>query len=84
MFIKNRAKSGDPFSLYENDTYTFGIEQEIPLTNTVLSIAGLNYDIIDPVFANGASVRGSSSSLNGYLGVSAELNTSLRTHVHFE
>ena len=79
---KEQSKIGAPFSLYENDTYTFGIEQEIPLTNTVLSIAGLNYDIINPVFANGAGVRGISSFLNGYLGISAELHTSLRTYVH--
>ncbi|HOI28922.1 MAG TPA: TonB-dependent receptor [Melioribacteraceae bacterium] len=80
---KEQGNTGSHYSQYENDTYTLGLEQEIPLSNSLLCMTGLNYDLITPVFANNSPLRNRSAVLNGYIGINYKVSEPLRAHIYF-
>lgn len=65
---KESGSFNEPFSEYRAETISAGIEQEIKLVENFGAIAGMNYDYLNPDFANGNEVRASTGILNGHVG----------------
>ncbi|MCD6532479.1 MAG: TonB-dependent receptor, partial [Deltaproteobacteria bacterium] len=55
-------------------TYSFGLEDDIRITDYLNLVLGLSYDIQDPEYANGGKVRSSDDSLNPQVGLRWVLN----------
>lgn len=63
----HREKDADdqPFETYSTDTWTFGLEQNFPITRHISGNAGLDGNYLKPVSAANAPLRSSLFLLNG-------------------
>jgi len=68
------------FKKYEAEELTIGFEQEINLIQNLSSVAGIGYSYLNPVYANGANLRSSVSSLNYNFGIGFRLFDDVNVH----
>ena len=77
---KEQDDRGEAWERYEINTYSWGLEDEIRITDYLDLVAGLSYDYQDPKYANGGKVRSSNDTLNPQIGLRWALND--RTIAH--
>ncbi len=78
---KEQDDRGEAWERYEATTYSFGLEDDIRITDYLNLVLGLSYDIQDPEYANGGKVRSSDDSLNPQIGLRWALNDRTIAHV---
>ena len=69
-----------PFQKYQSEIRTAGIEEEFLIVKNLKTIAGISYDRMNPVFAEDAPLRPASSSINGNIGLSYNLNNDMNIY----
>jgi len=79
---REQSNYDKPFAKFEVDVFTFGTEQEIPLSKNLKGVVGLNYDLLKPIYANEAPLRSKSTTLNGHIGFSYDLTENINFHTH--
>ncbi len=78
---KAQGDTGDPWEKYETRTSSYGVEDSIELTEKAFLVAGMNYDVQEAKYANGAETRDDDDSLNGILGLTYGLTDKTELHV---
>ncbi len=78
---REQFKPGLPWENYETKTYSYGLEDSISITDNIGLVAGLNYDVQEPIFANGGALRDDDDALNGVVGVTVSLSPDAELHV---
>ena len=79
---KEQGNIGLPFKSYEAEILTAGIEEEFYLLNDFKTVIGISYDRMDPVFAEGAPLRSSSSFFNGNIGLNYNLTDNINLYAN--
>ena len=77
---KEQDNYGKPWERYESETWSFGLEDEIELTDYLNLVLGLSYDYQNPKHANGGTVRSSNDSYNPQVGLIWALNDQTIAH----
>lgn len=67
-------------AIYELATITFGVEEELKITNRLSSIVGVSYDILDPLKVAEATPGPKHATLNPQGGVVLRLSDKLELH----
>ncbi|RLC26409.1 MAG: hypothetical protein DRH21_02240 [Deltaproteobacteria bacterium] len=65
---------------YETDTYSYGIEDDIKLAESISVLLGASYDIHDPRYANGGALRDDEHAFNPQAGISWDAAEDLALH----
>ena len=79
---KEQGNIGLPFKNYEAEILTAGIEEEFYLLNDFKTVIGISYDRMNPVFAEGAPLRSSSSFFNGNIGLNYNLTDNINLYAN--
>jgi iron complex outermembrane receptor protein len=58
-----------PWDRFEQDMFSYGLEDDIKITDNLAFVVGASYDIQDPQYANGGPVREKEESFNPQGGV---------------
>ena len=77
---RSQADFGAPWQKYETETFSYGLEDTVKLTDRLSFVVGASYDRQQPDFANGSPVRSAASSVNPQGGVLWAPAESLRLH----
>lgn len=77
---KEQGNYNDVFKEYETESITFALEEEYSFISSLHTLAGISYDVLNPVNANGGDLRESTETLNGHLGVQYILNDQFQFH----
>ncbi len=72
----------NPFEKYEAEILTAGVEEEFILIPKLKNVIGISYDRMNPLYANGSSLRPANSSVNGNIGFYYKLNDNLDFHLN--
>jgi iron complex outermembrane receptor protein len=78
---KAQGDTDDPWEKYETRTSSYGVEDSIELTEKAFLVAGINYDVQEAKYANGAETRDDDDSFNGILGLTYGLTDKTELHV---
>lgn len=65
---------------YETDTYSYGIEDDIKLAESIFVLLGASYDIHDPRYANGGALRDDEHAFNPQAGISWDAAEDMALH----
>lgn len=71
-----------PFKSYEAEILTAGIEEEFSVIKDLKTVFGISYDRMNPVFADYAPLRSSSSYFNVNIGLSYNVSSSLNLYAN--
>ncbi len=77
---KEQGDRGDPWERYESNTYSLGLEDDIRITDSFSLVVGASYDLQDPQYANGASVRDDDDTFNPQVGINWVINDQIIAH----
>jgi iron complex outermembrane receptor protein len=77
---KEQGDRGDPWERYESATYSLGLEDDIRITDSFSVVVGASYDLQDPQYANGASVRDDDDTFNPQVGINWIINDQIIAH----
>ena len=77
---KEQDDYNDAWERYETDTYSYGIEDDIKLTKNISTVLGASYDIHDPGYANGGTLRGKEYAFNPQAGISWDATEDMTLH----
>lgn len=80
---KAQGDEGEPWERYEQEMFSYGIEADVDLTDTISLVLGTSYDVQSPEDANGGDVRDEDDAVNPQAGVywQATEQTSLHASV---
>jgi iron complex outermembrane receptor protein len=70
----------EPWERYEAETFSYGFEDDIKITEQLNFVAGLNYDVQKAKYANGEPLRDDDEVLNGLGGAVYRLGDGTRIH----
>lgn len=79
---KEEGNFNEGFSSYEASLFSGGIEQDINISKKVSAVAAIGYDLLTPIYSNGSDLRESSSSINGFVGLSYKVNDDISLHIN--
>lgn len=77
---KEQDDYGADWERYEADTYSYGIEDDIKLTESISVLIGASYDIHDPRYANGEALRDDEHAFNPQAGISWDAAEDMTLH----
>lgn len=77
---KEQDAYNDAWERYETDTYSYGIEDDIKLTKNISTVLGASYDIYDPRYANGETLRDKEYAFNPQAGISWDVYEDMTLH----
>ncbi len=78
---EQQSDYGNDWEKYSSETYSAGIEDQLKLTDKTTLLAGIGYDLVRPVYANGATLQNDSNAFNFSAGLNYNFN--LTTKIHF-
>jgi iron complex outermembrane receptor protein len=75
---REQGNYGQPFDKYTMDSYTLGMESELEISPTTSLSSGIGLNYLDPVYANGGSLRDDITTLDARIGIYHTLSKSMR------
>lgn len=66
---RSQGDYGDPWERYEQKTFSYGLENDYKVSDTLAFVVGASYDINEPEYANGGTVRDDIAAFNPQLGI---------------
>jgi outer membrane cobalamin receptor len=79
---KEEGNFNEGFSNYEASVLSVGLEQDINISDKFSAVAAIGYDLLTPIYSNGNDLRESSSSINGFVGLSYKVSNDISLHVN--
>ena len=75
---REQGNYGKPFDKYKMDSYTLGLESELGISATTSLSSGIGLSYLDPVYANGDSLRDDITTLDARIGIHHTFSKSMR------
>jgi iron complex outermembrane receptor protein len=66
---REQGNYGQPFDKYTMDSYTLGMESELEISPTTSLSSGIGLNYLDPVYANGGSLRDDITIVDARIGI---------------
>jgi iron complex outermembrane receptor protein len=66
---ESQGDRGEDWERYEQKTYSYGLEDDYKITDTLAIVVGASYDVNTPEYANGGEVRDDISAFNPQAGL---------------
>ncbi|MEX1276069.1 MAG: TonB-dependent receptor [Bacteroidota bacterium] len=79
---RERGSSSSPWQRFETESFTAGLEQELPLPYGLESVVGISRNSMIPLFADGQALRSGASSWEAYAGMAWHTSDIAIVHVH--
>ncbi len=77
-----QGNSNQPFKNFEARTLSFGVEQDLELIKSLSLVAGISYDILQPIYANAGELRNPSNSINPLIGANYQITNEIYLYTH--
>lgn len=77
---EQQGNYGSDWEEYRIETYSVGIEDQLQLTDKLTVLAGGGYDLVRPVYANGAALDDDKDAFNFSTGMNYDLDSSAKIH----
>ena len=80
---KQQSDYGADWGKYSSETWSVGLEDQLQLTNDITLLAGIGYDLVRPVYADGATLNNDSDAFNFSTGINYDLDPTTKIHFLF-
>jgi iron complex outermembrane receptor protein len=77
---EQQGNYGSDWEKYSSETYSVGIEDQLQLTDEMTLLAGVGYDLVRPVYANGAPLDDDKDTFNFSAGINYDFDSSTKIH----
>ncbi|MEA3543679.1 MAG: TonB-dependent receptor, partial [Thermodesulfobacteriota bacterium] len=78
---KQQSDYGHSWEKYSSETYSVGVEDQQQLTDNLTLLAGIGYDLVRPIYADGATVHNDSDAFNFSAGFNYNYNPTTKIHI---
>lgn len=77
---EQQSNYGLSWEKYSSETYSVGVEDQLKLNDSTTILAGFGYDLVRPVYANGAALDNDTDAINFSAGINYDFDPSTKIH----
>jgi len=77
---EQQSDFGSNWEKYSSETWSVGLEDQLQLTDNTTLLAGVGYDLVQPVYADGATLHNNSDAFNFSAGLNYDLDPTTKIH----
>lgn len=77
---EQQSNYGSSWEKYSSETYSIGVEDQFRVTDNMTLLAGIGYDLVRPVYANGATLDDDKDTFNFNTGLNYTFDETTKVH----